>query len=107
MALETTGPGMGSMAALIASRLAKQGVNLATPPTPKTLVEPAGLKPDMPNVITFLGPSGACIWLNGEKSKKRFSRNGVYLTDSVNEAAQLRTMSGVTELSPELAMGVI
>lgn len=107
MALETSGTGVGSMAALIAGRLAKQGVNLATPPTPKTLVEPTGLKPDMPNVVTFLGPSGACIWFNGEKSTKRFSKNGVYLTDSANEAAQLRRMSGVTELSPELAMGVI
>lgn len=109
MAIDSPTGNSQSITALIAARVAAAGKTLADPvaPAPRANVMQVGVTPASPKAITFIGPSGACIWFNGHKSTKRFSSNGVYVTDDEFEAKQLRTMQQVTELSPELVSQVV
>lgn len=110
MSLNTTGLSgdHASLAALIAARVASAGIPLAEKlPERPVVADPNALRTDMPNVKTFIGPCNACLWFDGRKSEKRFSSNGVYLTDNPMEISQLRTMMGVSELTPEVALGAV
>lgn len=93
-----------TMAQMFAARVAAAGkVNLAVAPDPIIEVPQEKLK-ESPNLVRFIGPSGASLWFGGQKSGKRFSVNGEYLTDRQEEIRELRKMSGVTELKPMIPL---
>jgi len=97
--------------ATMAERLAAKYENLPIDP-PKVAPDPikeaervqAGLLATDPNTRKFLGPPAAQIWFNGKPSGKRFSSNGLYVTNNLAEIAQLRMMQNVTELTKQEAL---